>query len=55
MRMGQPPLTLEWLNRLALTAVKAALRFVAIVVLLLLFVRAGLRHFNQRRRFGCKT
>jgi hypothetical protein len=54
MRMGHPPLPLEWLNRLALTAVKATLRLAAIVVFLLLFVRAGLRLFDERRRAGSK-
>ena len=34
-------------DRLTLTAVKAALGFVAIVVFLLLLVRAGLRHFKS--------
>jgi hypothetical protein len=45
--MDQPPVTLDWSDRLTLTAVKAALRFVAIVVFLLLFVRVGLRHFKS--------
>jgi hypothetical protein len=44
----------DWPDRLTLTTVKAALRLVAVVVFLLLFVGAGLRHFNRRRREGCK-